>query len=203
MTAPESPFLPTPPPDGEPPPQSLLRIPEERWVDLDVRPVLREGREPFSLIMKAREELSGGGGLLLRVPFEPVPLYRVMRRAGFRSWAQKDGPKDWRIWFWRDGKEESAETPATQPPSSSGTPGHDSQPGSGSNTIVLDVRGLEPPQPMIRTLEALDELPEGVALIQVNERIPRFLLPELEKRGFRHAILDETPGQVRVRIERG
>lgn len=68
--------------------------------------------------------------------------------------------------------------------------------------ITLDVRGLQPSRSMIRTLQALEDLPQGRSLIQVNEQIPAFPHPELKSRVFRRTILDETPGQVRVRIER-
>jgi uncharacterized protein (DUF2249 family) len=50
---------------------------------LDVRPLLAEGTEPFEVIMAAVESLPPGGVLELTVPFEPVPLYAVLRARGF------------------------------------------------------------------------------------------------------------------------
>ena len=47
-----------------------------------------------------------------------------------------------------------------------------------ADVIVLDVRGLEPPEPMVRTLEALAVMPRGKTLVQINVRVPQFLLPE-------------------------
>ncbi len=50
---------------------------------LDVRPLLAEGTEPFEVIMAAVESLPPGGVLELTAPFEPVPLYAVLRARGF------------------------------------------------------------------------------------------------------------------------
>ena len=37
---------------------------------------------------------------------------------------------------------------------------------------------------MLRTLGALESLAQGHALVQVNSRVPQFLLPLLVERGF-------------------
>lgn len=65
---------------------------------------------------------------------------------------------------------------------------------------LLDVRELEPPEPMVRTLEALAALPAGHTLVQRNARVPQFLLPELEKRGYSYTVREDAPGDVRVFI---
>lgn len=51
--------------------------------ELDVRPILAAGGEPFQAIMAAVEELEPGQGLTLLAPFQPQPLYSVMQRMGF------------------------------------------------------------------------------------------------------------------------
>lgn len=52
-------------------------------VRLDVRPTLAAGGEPFGEIIAAADALPEGGVLEILAPFEPVPLYRVMRHCGF------------------------------------------------------------------------------------------------------------------------
>ena len=64
----------------------------------------------------------------------------------------------------------------------------------------LDVRGLEPPEPMLRTLAELETLPRGHTLVQVNARVPQFLLPMLVERGFDFALDDTDPERVLLRI---
>ena len=69
-----------------------------------------------------------------------------------------------------------------------------------ADVIVLDVRGLEPPEPMVRTLEALAEMPRGKTLVQINVRVPQFLLPKLTERGFTYDIREQGPDLVRLFI---
>ena len=68
------------------------------------------------------------------------------------------------------------------------------------DAVVLDVRGLEPPEPLVETLEALAALPRGKTLVQLNVRVPRLLLPKLEERGFVYEIDAQSPDLIRVLI---
>jgi uncharacterized protein (DUF2249 family) len=65
---------------------------------------------------------------------------------------------------------------------------------------VLDVRGLEPPQPMLRVLEAIERLGPGARLEVHHDRRPMFLYPQLDDRGFRHETDEPEPGLVRILI---
>ena len=51
--------------------------------------------------------------------------------------------------------------------------------------IEIEARGLEPPQPMVRILEALATLPPGVLLHARTDRRPMHLYSLLEERGYR------------------
>ena len=174
-----------------PRPADLTESNPDRIVDLDVRDDLRNGREPFSRIMAAREELKPNGVLRLRTTMEPVPLYRVMARSGLAHRTERLGDDDWCVWFY-PAVEAAFEA---EPPSPVGAATDQEEPFE-----ILDVRGLEPPRPMIATLEALRRLPRGRTLLQINARVPRFLLPELEARGFRYRIEGVEPETVRVTI---
>lgn len=66
--------------------------------------------------------------------------------------------------------------------------------------LVLDVRGLEPPEPMVQTLEALASMPRGKTLMQINVRVPQFLLPKLEEQGYAYEIREQSPDLVRLFI---
>lgn len=68
--------------------------------------------------------------------------------------------------------------------------------------IRLDVRGLEPPQPMIRVLQEAERLDPGAELEVHHDRRPTFLYPQLEDRGFVHETDEPEPGLVRIRIRR-
>lgn len=164
-------------------------------VELDVREDLRAGREPFSRIMAAVADLEPGGVLALRTLFEPVPLYAVLGRRGLAHQAHQLGRDDWSVQFWAV---EGVPRPSPVPvpgPAPAAVP-------AGAEETWLDVRGLEPPEPMVRTLAALEELPAGRTLVQLNVRVPQFLLPILAERGFRWDLEEPQPGRVLLRIRR-
>jgi len=50
--------------------------------------------------------------------------------------------------------------------------------------LTLDLRGLEPPQPMVRILEAVENLPPDVELHARTDRRPVHLLAQLHQRGL-------------------
>lgn len=50
----------------------------------------------------------------------------------------------------------------------------------------LDLRGLDPPEPMRRALEAVESLPIGEALEIVTDREPLLLYRELGRRHYRY-----------------
>lgn len=70
-------------------------------------------------------------------------------------------------------------------------------------TIVLDNRGLEPPQPMMRTLAALERCKPGEVVLIHNDRVPVFLIEELNQLGCLYTVEDQTDGTAKVRIEKG
>ena len=51
---------------------------------------------------------------------------------------------------------------------------------------VVDARFLEPPEPFVKTMEALDTLPEGDKLLLLLYREPHPLYKVLLKNGYRY-----------------
>ena len=158
-----------------------------RPVDLDVRDDIRAGREPFKRIVATVEALATDDVLVLRAPFEPVPLYAVLGARGLTHWTERLAADDWRVWFY------CAESPAAPVDVPDGTP---------ETPDALDVRGLPPPQPMLRVLERVDTLAPGAVLTVLHDRRPMFLYPQLDDRGFTHATDEPAPGLVRIVITR-
>jgi len=70
--------------------------------------------------------------------------------------------------------------------------------------VHIDVRGLEPPEPMVRILQLIDgEI--DTAVIAHLDREPIFLYPELDDRGWDHEIISpgcEDEDEVRLRLVR-
>ena len=163
---------------------------------LDVREDIGRGGEPLQRILAAVDALGAGEALVLRVPFEPLPLYKVLGARGFGHRAERRAPGDWWVWFYRD-----AASPAA--PTARSPHGDAVSPAAGDRrTVRLDVRGTEPPWPMVRVLEALERLGPGDRLEVLHDRRPLFLYPQIDERGFRHQTEELEPGLIRIVIWR-
>jgi uncharacterized protein (DUF2249 family) len=170
-------------------PQALTRLSEADEVHVDVREDIRRGQEPFARIMSAVKALGPAQALVLRAPFEPVPLYAALGKCGFAHWTNRRAADDWSVWFYREAAASGESAEGAQATAS-----------VDRVQLVLDLRGLEPPEPMIRVLERLDTLQPGQRLIVLNDRRPVFLYPQIEARGFVHDTEELEAGLVRIVI---
>jgi len=150
---------------------------KKRAVTLDVREDIQRGREPFSRIMLAVASLGAGDDLVIIAPFEPTPLYAVLAQRGFSYQAQETESGDWQIRFNRTAQEQDGIKDSSRPVNPSGV-----------SEVEVDTRGLEPPQPLVKILEAVTNLPEGSSIVALTDRRPMHLYAHLEERG----LLSET-----------
>ncbi len=67
----------------------------------------------------------------------------------------------------------------------------------------LDVRNLEPPQPMIKIAQALESLKEGEVLEVLGSRPFTHLLPRLEELGFTYELKETEEGYLLKIWKRG
>jgi uncharacterized protein (DUF2249 family) len=72
-------------------------------IQLDVRPILARGEEPFDVIMEHAARVPEGGILELVAPFEPLPLYGVLSARGFAHETAELRPGEWRVRFTQTG----------------------------------------------------------------------------------------------------
>lgn len=168
----------------DPPPPWALDTPV---VELDATPILDAGEDPFSAIMQALRSLPQGSVFRVRAPFEPAPLVALLGKRGWVPHVTWEGDVCLAS-FWR--------------PDVTG----DIAPDDDVRALLaerlrgdrLDVRGLEPPQPMLLVLAAVERV---LPLTVHHERVPALLLPRLEGMGLRHAIAQDGADVV-IRIDR-
>jgi uncharacterized protein (DUF2249 family) len=162
--------------------------------DLDVRPILREGGEPFSVIMAAVAALAPGQPLRLLATFKPIPLFQVLGARGFDAAAREIGDGDWEVIF-TPADAPPAQEPAARPVAS------DPDQGWPEPEFELDLRDLDPPEPMVRALEGVESLSAGRTMAALLPREPIFLLEELNQRGhqWRGAFLPDDGYRIVVR----
>jgi uncharacterized protein (DUF2249 family) len=165
------------------------------FVDVDVRPTLRNGGEPFGEIMAAVDALARGEGLRLLATFKPVPLLHVLGSKGFTYEMREIGGGDWEVLFSPAGAATEDAVPVAQAADADAWP---------APAREMDNRDLDPPEPMVRILAATEEMKPGEVLSALLCREPMFLLPELAKRGhgWRGAFEpDGTTYHILIRID--
>ena len=181
-------------------------------VELDVRPIINQGKDPFGYINKTAKKIKPGQVLLIINDFEPIPLVEYLIGKNFVHWMTQDAQGNYLSYFKLNCKKpgllqrlfgknnvpckyhdihpktSKKKTETTKKTAASVKSEHEyfeqiKQRYHGQMPEV-DVRHLEMPMPMQTILEHLEKLPENQALFVHHKRIPQFLLPELEKRGF-------------------
>lgn len=170
-------------------------------VVLDVRPMLARGEDPLKAITKTTNTLGDKQCLKLINTFEPIPLISLLFKKGFTHHTERLQPDLVITWFVKAGKESLVN--------------HEVGIKSGANKAefdlklksfaphkleTIDVRGLEMPQPMITILSHLENLAPDKALFVLHKKIPVYLLPELQDRGFSYALREVEDGKVDMLI---
>lgn len=149
-----------------------------KTITLDVRADFRAGLHPREKIQTALTQLGAEETLRLLAPFEPVPLLHWAASQGLAYQTQPISENDWEVLFTR-----LAATPSS-PRATTTIDGRNATPAPPGESIDLDARGLEPPQPLMRILEAVTRLPQGARLNARTDRRPIHLYASLEERGF-------------------
>ena len=139
---------------------------------LDVRPIFQKGGSPCEVIDKAVAGLKPDQVFVLLVPFEPHPLFAKLGREGFSHISRQTEDGSWRIEFRKSGSPTNQEASRTSSCSQK------------KGAIHLDTRELEPPEPLVKTLESLDGLAKGSKLVMHSSSRPMRLFIQLDERGF-------------------
>jgi TusA-related sulfurtransferase len=73
---------------------------------------------------------------------------------------------------------------------------------SSKKIISMDCRELEPPEPMVKVLEAVQVMKRNEALLMIHRKVPRILLPRLSELGLNFEVVEEEPDTVKLYIWR-
>ncbi|HKK17516.1 MAG TPA: DUF2249 domain-containing protein, partial [Opitutales bacterium] len=115
---------------------------------LDVRPLLARGIEPLGAIIEAKSQLEPGQSLVLRAPFEPVPLFGLFENEGDRIEVKKHAGDDWEIEI----------TPSST---------------NGAGEHHIDLRNMEDSAHLQKTVEAVQALGRDERLLLHSRTEPR------------------------------
>lgn len=180
-------------------PAFLTGLPAECLHRLDVCADIATGNDPFRKIMAAVDKLDEHSALLLINTFEPTPLMAILKKKGYSYFTEEKSPDLVHTYFWRNGAAEPLAKESINPAENNF---EDTLARFAGKVKRVDVRHLEMPQPMVTILGELETLPAGEALYVVHKRVPQFLLPQLDERGFNVAIHEAGPNEVYLLIYR-
>ncbi len=148
---------------------------------LDVRPLFNKNEDPFNTIMSFVKLLDSTMALEIINSFEPIPLIRILQNKGFEILCVSQD--DYYRVFIKMGV--SKLTNEITPTTTVSLAAFNEQLKAFDGHITeIDVRELEMPLPMVTILNELEELKKGNALFVFHKKIPQYLLPELQERGF-------------------
>ncbi|GJM82564.1 MAG: DUF2249 domain-containing protein [Paenibacillus sp.] len=174
---------------------------DAKLVELDVREQLRNKLEPFQLIMDTVKTLGKDDIFVLHATFKPTPLLGFLKMKGLVGKSTQHGKEHWITTFVHKKNKtwlEQVDTATAVPE----TPDASDEPAFSTNIIQLDNRGLEPPNPMVRTLAALDRCKPGDEVHIHNDRVPVFLIEELNSLGCTYTVEEQPDGTAKVQIRK-
>lgn len=183
--------------ENKPVPEFMKNIQADKIVELDVRPVIENGKDPLNIILQKVKALETGYVLKIINSFEPTPLMHLLSKQGFESYAEVISDELVNTFFYKKSdKPMQFENKVT-----AYSAGWDEILNRFNGKLeTVDVRNLEMPLPMHTILEALNTLPEDKALFVYHKRIPVFLLPELEEQHFSYRIKEISDAEVHLLI---
>jgi uncharacterized protein (DUF2249 family) len=157
-------------------------------------------RVKHAQIFQRWTELPVGQHFVLINDHDPVPLWYQFSAQfpGAFEWEYLlRGPDEFQV---KISKTKAVAAPAASPAESTKTAG--ASVASSGDVEEIDARGLEPPEPLIRILNALESLPCGKRLRAITDRQPCHLFGEAAQRGFRHDCSEQPNGSWITVLER-
>lgn len=152
-------------------------------VELDVRPILEGGVDPFNAIMEKLKEIDKTQTLLVINTFEPVPLLNILKTKGYKYTVER--PEQGVVYTYLTSDDSAKKEDLTNVSDKDVKLSfEDLERRFEGKLKTIDVRDLEMPMPMVTILETIEQLNSGEALYVHHKRLPQYLMPELDSRGY-------------------
>lgn len=180
-------------------PEFFSDIKNKKVTQLDVRPILSAGEDPLNFILKNIKNIKEGETVCIINTFEPTPLIHLLEKKGFESYIKYESTDEVHTYFHKNISQATGEQKAFIVKSGQ-EDFHEILDKYKDKILESDVRDLEMPLPMLTILELTERLPQDKVLYVNHKRIPVYLLPELENRGFEYFINEIAEGDVKLII---
>ena len=171
---------------------------KEAIEELDVRPILAGGIDPFDAIMEKLKTMDEWHTLKIINTFEPIPLLNILKKKGYAYVTER--PEAGVVWTYMEKADEHLDKKKKTETESDQLVFEEIEEQFAGKMREIDVRPLEMPMPMVTVLEEIEGLREGEALFVHHKKLPQYLLPELEERNFRWASQDIDESNIKLII---
>ena len=158
-------------------------------VVVEVKGIIKQGLSLFGTMMKTVDTLEPGQSLIVKSTFNPAPLMAHMRRKGYEVQQEKQGRMIITTFIPQASRASGDQSPGRVMDIPIEGPEH-----------YLDNRGLTPPEPMQRTLGLLNDVPINHVVVIHNDRVPVFLLGQLDDEEIPYEIRPQEDDSAIVRI---
>ena len=155
---------------------------KDKIVRLDVRPILETGTDPYHAIMDTLKTMSKDETLLIINTFEPVPLLNKLKSQGYEYEVERTDENTVHTYLTKD--EIHTKSPEETSSEEAELTFETAEEKYKGKMHEIDVRDLEMPMPMVSILQEIEKLNDDEALYVHHKRLPQYLLPELETRGW-------------------
>ncbi len=167
-------------------------------IEFDVRPILEGGEDPFKKIMEKLGNINKDQTLLIINKFEPVPLLNILKDKGYGY--ETERPEPGVVYTYLTLVEEQDISNVVSLVKPAAVSFEDFQEKYKGNLTEIDVRDLEMPLPMVTILEEIEKIDDNHALYVHHKRLPQYLIPELEKRGYKYVYHEVDESNIKLII---
>lgn len=169
---------------------------------LDVREDLNNKKDPFKKIMTTVKSLGKDQTLVLHSTIKPTPLLTIMKAKGYDNEVEKMESNHYKTTFTKRNGGLLSSLFRKEKKQPENLPDGGVLREKEEKAFFLDNRGLEPPQPMVRTMTRLETLKPNETLTIHNDRVPVFLLEELKTMSIDYRIEEMDDGSAKVHLTR-
>ena len=170
---------------------------KETVVDLDVRPILSGGVDPFEAIMAKLKTLNDSDTLRIINTFEPIPLLNILKKKGYDYHTER--PESGVVHTYLEKSDVAVEETIEEAETEELNYNSVKEKYAGKMKEI-DVRDLEMPLPMVTILEELEHLNSDNALFVNHKKLPQYLLPELKDRNYKWVSNEISEGDLKLII---
>ncbi len=151
-------------------------------IELDVRPILDGGTDPFEAIMAKLKVIDERDTLLIINTFEPIPLLNILKKKGYAY--ETERPENGLVYTYLE-KTDEEEKEEVRTEADMEFDFKMAEQKFAGKMKEIDVRDLEMPMPMVTILEEIEKIGDGNALYVHHKKLPQYLIPEMEDRGYK------------------